>query len=161
MVGEVAAEPGRERMRSVRLAAGYGKRVYNDTLTAESFRGRVLLPLRQRLGGLVLRLSPKTTVAVVGTRLQRAGLTRRFTPYGFLATKAVTAVVGLITGGLLGAAGPGGTAALLFAVGGAALGYLLPDTYVTMKTRSRRAQTGGDRPHALDPPPATAAAGPR
>ncbi len=150
MVGEVAAEPGRERMRSIRMAAGYGKRVYSDNLTGDSFRSRVALPLRQRLAALVLRLSPKTTVAIVGTRLQRAGLTRRVTPYGFLATKAVAAVVGLACGGLVGAAGPGGTAALLFAIGGAALGYLLPDTYVTMKTRSRRDRIAADLPNALD-----------
>jgi tight adherence protein C len=150
MVGEVAAEPGRERMRSVRAAAGYGRRVYNDNLTAESFRGRVLHPLRQRLGNLVLRLSPKTSVTVVGARLQRAGLTRRFTPYGFLATKAVSAVVGLVVGALLGAAGPGGAIAVLFALGGAAIGYLAPDTYVTMKTRSRRDQIAADLPNSLD-----------
>jgi tight adherence protein C len=150
MVGEVAAEPGRERMRSVRAAAGYGRRVYNDNLTAESFRGRVLHPLRQRLGNLVLRLSPKTNVTAVGTRLQRAGLTRRFTPYGFLATKAVCAVAGLVVGAVSGAAGPGGAMAVLFALGGAAIGYLLPDTYVTMKTRSRRDQIAADLPNALD-----------
>src|SRR4051794_37386187 len=151
MAGEVAAEPGRDRIRSIKMAAGYGRRVYDDNLTPDSFRARVVLPLRQRLGGVVLRLSPKTTTSAVATRLQRAGLTRRFTPMGFLATKAVASVAGLIGGALLGAAGPGGAAGVLFAIGGAAIGYMLPDTYLTMKTRTRRDRIAADLPNALDP----------
>jgi tight adherence protein C len=150
VVGEVAAEPGRERTRSIRLAAGYGKRVFDDTLSPESFRARVVLPLRQRLGGLVLRLSPKTTVDMVGTRLQRAGLSRRFTPIGFLATKAVAAILGVVGGLLLGAAGSGGAMTVLFALAGAGIGYMLPDTFVTMKTRARRERIAADLPNSLD-----------
>ena len=148
--GEVVAEPGRERTRSIRMAVGYGRRVYGDAMNGESFRARVVLPSRQWLGSLVLRLSPKTTTDVVAARLMRAGLTRRFTPIGFLATKAVSAAVGVVGGALLGAAGPGGAATLFFAIGGGLIGYLLPDTFVTMKTRSRRDRIGADLPNALD-----------
>jgi tight adherence protein C len=150
VAGEVVAAPGQERTRSIRLAAGYGRRFYNDTLNPESFGERVVRPSRTWLAGLVLRFSPKTSVETVGARLMRAGLARRFTPMGFLATKAVSAVVGVVGGALLGAAGPGGAATLLFAVGGGLLGYLLPDTFVTMKTRSRRDRIGADLPNALD-----------
>src|SRR4051794_18119467 len=128
MAGEVAAEPGRDRIRSIKMAAGYGRRVYDDNLPPDSFRARVVLPLRQRLGGVVLRLSPKTTTSAVATRLQRAGLTRRFTPMGFLATKAVASVAGLIGGALLGTAGPGGAAGGVFAVRGGPGGRIPPET---------------------------------
>ena len=70
----------------------------------------------------------------------RAGLARRITPIGFLATKAVGAFVGAVGGALLGAAGSGGVGTLLIAVGGGLVGYLLPDTFLTMKTG--RAATG-------------------
>jgi tight adherence protein C len=150
VVGEVVAAPGQERMRSIRLAAGYGKRFYGDAMNGESFRERVLLPARQRLGSLVLRLSPKTTTDAVATRLMRAGLARSITPMGFLAAKAVSAVSGVVGGVLLGAASSGGATTLLFAVGGGLLGYLLPDTFITMKTKSRRERISADLPNALD-----------
>jgi tight adherence protein C len=148
--GEVVAAPGRERMRSIRLASDYGKRFYAEALTRESFRERVVLPLRQWLGGLVLRLSPKTTVEAVGTRLMRAGMTRRISPIGFLASKAIGAIVGLVGGALLGAVSSGAAGNLLFAVGGAACGYLLPDVFLTLRTRSRRDRIAADLPNALD-----------
>jgi tight adherence protein C len=56
----------------------------------------------------------------------------------------------VVGGVLLGAAGPGGAATLLFAVGGGLCGYLLPDTFVTMRTRSRRDRIAADLPNALD-----------
>ncbi len=98
----------------------------------------------------MLRLSPRTTTDAVAARLLRAGLARRFTPIGFLATKAVGAFVGAVGGALLGAAGPGGAGTLLIAVGGGLVGYLLPDTFLTMKTRSRRDRISADLPNALD-----------
>jgi len=148
--GEVVAAPGQERMRSIRMAATYGRRFYGDNMNSESFRERVVRPSRQWLGGLVLRLSPKTTTDAVGARLMRAGLARRITPMGFLATKAVCAVAGVVGGLALGAAGSGGATTLLFALGGALCGYLLPDTYLTMKTKSRRERIAADLPNALD-----------
>jgi tight adherence protein C len=150
IVGEVVAAPGQERMRSIRMAAGYGRRFYGDAMNGESFRVRVLLPARQRLGALVLRLSPKTTTEAVATRLMRAGLARSITPMGFLATKALSAVAGVVGGLLLGAASSGGATTILFAVGGGLLGYLLPDTFVTMRTKSRRERISADLPNALD-----------
>jgi tight adherence protein C len=38
----------------------------------------------------------------------------------------------------------------LIAVGGGLVGYLLPDTFLTMKTRSRRDRISADLPNALD-----------
>jgi tight adherence protein C len=69
---------------------------------------------------------------------------------GFLATKAVTAVAGMIGGGLLGAATSGGATTLLLVVGFGLFGYLLPDTYLTKRTRSRRERIAADLPNALD-----------
>jgi tight adherence protein C len=148
--GEVVAAPGRERSRSIRLAADYGKRFYDANVNADSFRGRILAPARGRLGAMVLRLSPRTTTDAVAARLMRAGLARRLTPIGFLATKAIGAFVGAVGGALLGAAGPGGAGTLLIGVGGGIVGYLLPDTFLTMKTRSRRDRIAADLPNALD-----------
>ena len=150
LVGEVVAAPGRERTRSIRLAAGYGRRFYTDALSRESFRDRVVVPLRARLAGLVLRFSPKTTQESVALRLMRAGMGRRVTPSGFLATKALGAFLGLVGGALLGAASSGAATALLLTIGLAACGFLLPDAFLTLRTRSRRERIGAALPNALD-----------
>ncbi len=150
LLGEVVAAPGQERMRSIRLAAGYGRRLYADALTRRSFRERVIAPLRQRLAALVLRLSPRTTLDSVAARLMRSGLRRRITPLGFLASKAVAAVVGLAAGALLGAAGSSTPRTLLLALACAAGGYLLPDVVLTLRARSRKEQIEAALPNSLD-----------
>ncbi len=150
LFGEVAAAPGQERMRSIRLAAGYGRRLYTDTLTRESFGQRIVAPLRLRLASLVLRFSPRTTLDSVAVRLLRAGMARRLTPSGFLALKALGAFVGIVGGAVLGAASSGAAAALVVTVGLAICGFLLPDAVLTLRTRSRRDQIERTLPNALD-----------
>jgi tight adherence protein C len=150
LFGEVAAAPGQERLRSIRLAAGYGRRLYTDTLTRESFGERVAAPARRRLAALVLRLSPRTTLDSVALRLVRAGLARRLTPTGFLAVKALGAFLGVVGGALLGAASSGAAATLFLTVGLALCGFLLPDAVLTMRTRRRRDEIERALPNALD-----------
>jgi tight adherence protein C len=148
--GEVVTASGRERMRSIRFAAGYGRRLYSDSEARDSFRGRVVVPLRRRFAALALRLSPKTSVESVRMRLLAAGLGQRVTPYGFLASKIPLAVAGLVGGALLGATTRGGAVTLVFAVAFAAAGYVVPDVVLTLRTRKRRDEIGAELPNGLD-----------
>jgi tight adherence protein C len=150
LVGEVLTASGRQRARSIRVAAGYGRRLFSEPDAHESFRERVVLPSGRALAGLVLRLSPKTTLESVRVRLMGAGLSRAVSPLGFLAAKALLAMAGLLGGALLGAASSRAAAILLLAVAFGGCGYLLPDVFITLRTRARREQMRAQLPNALD-----------
>src|SRR5215211_3991462 len=91
LVGEVASSPARERSRSMRRAANYGKVELPTGAERLHFRERVVLPAAGRLAGLVLRFNPRTSIDAVSLKLMSAGLSQRITPTSFLAAKAVGA----------------------------------------------------------------------
>jgi tight adherence protein C len=149
LVGEAATLPARERRTSMRRAALYG-RVHGAEAQHQPFRDRVLLPLKDRLARVVLRLNPKTTVDSVSSKLLSAGLGRTVSPTGFLAAKAVVGIGGLVLGAVFGGAlsGAGGVLLLALAFGG--LGFLAPDFAVSARARSRKERIRAQLPDALD-----------
>jgi len=147
---EVLTLPAREREGSIRRAASYGKPRYFFFQGRDTFGERIIIPLRQRLAGLVLRLSPKTTLDSVSQRLLTAGMRQTISPLGFLAGKALLAIGGFVAGAALGAAAGEAGGSILLGIVFAGVGYLLPDLLLTARARRRREQIRRDLPDTLD-----------
>lgn len=148
LVGEVATVPARERRRSVRRAATYGR--FRVAPGREKFRDRALLPLKESLAEWVLRVNPKTSLEAVSLKLLAAGMGRRVSPTGFLAAKGALAISGLVLGAVFGAAAGGTLASVGF---GLALGFCAfrgPDLFVSARARSRKERVRAELPDALD-----------
>jgi tight adherence protein C len=149
IVFQLATAPARERLTSVRRAATYG-REHHAALSRERFRTRALLPLKEKLAHTVLRLSPKITLEAVGLKLLAAGAGRTVSATEFLAAKGSLAVAGLLLGGLLGAAASGTLGGFVLAGALGALGFLMPEFWISARARSRRERVRADLPDALD-----------
>jgi tight adherence protein C len=150
MVGEAATYPSRLKARSIRRATDYGRfRAPQSEKELTRFRDRVLAPASQRLAAIPLKLSPRTNLETIQTRIVTAGLTQRLTVSAFLAFKGGAVVGGALLGLLLATAlGSGG--ALLLTPVLAAIGFIAPDWVLTMKIRSRREAVRSELPNALD-----------
>ena len=147
-VGEVVTLPARERSRSVRRAATYGRFRVRTTLQRESLRERALVPLSQSLADLVLRLNPRTSSESVTMKLHAAGLGNRVSPTTFLAAKGMLTLAGAaLTILLLGSTGGQG---LLFGLFVVVVGFFGPDYLVSMYARRRRERVRAALPDALD-----------
>jgi tight adherence protein C len=149
LVADVATAGARERRTLVRRAARYGKLKLPTRPGQESFGERVLAPLKGKLAGWALRLSPRSTVDGVAAKLLLAGLGRRMTPTTFLAFKAGSGIGGLLLGLMVGlSAGPVGTLAFtgIFAFGA----FVLPDFLLSSSARRRKERVRADLPDALD-----------
>jgi tight adherence protein C len=149
VVGELVTLPGRERELSVKRAARYGRLGVRARPQATHFRERVMVPMRDRLAGAVLRINPRTNLENVQLKLLSAGLGRRMTATGFLSLKGALALSGLVLALLLGAAGRGATGLLFFAMFAVA-GFFAPDGILTMLIRRRKDEIGAALPDALD-----------
>ncbi len=150
---DVATQPARERTGSIRRAATYGKtRIPRPgVLDDGTFRDRALVPMTTGLARVVLRVTPRASVESVNRKLLNAGLARKVSPTGFLATKGIVAV-GAFLGGQVFAGVTGGLAsrALLLGFVFAVVGFMLPDIFLTFKTRSRKEILRAELPDALD-----------
>jgi tight adherence protein C len=149
LVFEVATAGARERRTLVRRAARYGKLKLPTRPGQESFGERVLAPLKGKLAGWALKLSPRSTVDGVAAKLLVAGLGRTMTPTTFLAFKGGAGIGGAVLGLMLGlSVGPFGTLAFaaIFAVGG----FMAPDFVVSSSARRRKERVRADLPDALD-----------
>jgi tight adherence protein C len=149
LVADVATAGARERRTLVRRAARYGKLKLPTRPGQESFGERVLAPLKGKLAGWALRLSPRSTVDGVAAKLLLAGLGRRMTPTTFLAFKAGAGIGGMLLGLMVGlSAGPVGTLAFtgIFAFGA----FVLPDFLLSSSARRRKERVRADLPDALD-----------
>jgi tight adherence protein C len=147
LVAEVATLPARERAGSIRRAVGYGRTTPATRTDDRPFTERALVPLTSGLARLALRATPRATVDSVALKLLRAGLSRKVSPTGFLASKAALAVGGGFFG--LVATGFASKGILLGLVFGG-VGFMLPDIFLTFTTRSRRETLGAELPDALD-----------
>jgi tight adherence protein C len=149
LVADVATAGARERRALVRRAARYGKLKLPMRPGQEPFGERVLAPLKGRLAGWALRLSPRSTVDGVAAKLLLAGVGRTMTPTTFLAFKGGGGIAGAVLGLMLGlSVGPFGT--LMFAAIFAAGGFLLPDFWLSSSARRRKERVRADLPDALD-----------
>src|ERR687892_1850674 len=151
LVSEVATQPARERHGSIRRAATYGKMRRRTSIQAQgSFGERVLDPLKMSLAKAVLKANPRSSVAVVSTRLMGAGLGRKVAPTTFLAAKGVGAVGGLLGGLFFGGLLAGGALGILAAIVAGLLGFVVPDFLVSFAARRRRETIRAELPDALD-----------
>lgn len=149
LLGEVASAPARERQRSMRRAADYGKIELPTGAERLMFRERVVIPAANRLAALVLRFNPRTSIEAVSLKLMSAGLSQRITPTAFLAAKAAGAALGLIIGFMLGLSfGPIG--AIFFTIALAVGGFAVPGILVSGRAKSRREKIRAGLPDALD-----------
>jgi tight adherence protein C len=151
---DIATVPARERMSSIRRAAGYGKTraVSSSTVLDDgTFKDRALLPMKTGLARAVLRITPRANVETVTNKLLRAGLNRKVSPTGYLASKAILGLVGFIGGQVFASVGGAlASKALLLGVVFAIVGFMLPDVVVTLKTRGRKEVLRAELPDALD-----------
>jgi tight adherence protein C len=151
---DLATLPARERMGSIRRAAGYGKhRAVSSTSVLDdgTFRDRALLPMKTGLARAVLRITPRASVETVTNKLLRAGLNRRVSPTGYLASKAILCFLGFVGGQVFASiAGALASKALLLGIVFAIVGFMLPDVVLTLKTRSRKEVLRAELPDALD-----------
>jgi tight adherence protein C len=148
LAGEVATFPKRQQRLSVRRAAQYG---HLRTRTAEGervrFKDRVIAPAVQRLARVTMRLTPKATHDVIGAKLLAAG-TKGINATQFLALKSGLAITLLVVTMLRAAAGHPMFFLLAPVLG--FVGFLFPDVFLTLKTRSRRESVRAELPDVLD-----------
>jgi tight adherence protein C len=150
LAGEVATYPQRRQRLAMRRAADYGRaRPEGTPLDRLRFSERVVAPSVKRLAAIALRLNPKASIDGIGTRLLAAGLSARFSPTQFLACKAGFAIGAACLALVLGTATVPIAGILLAPLAGV-LGYLLPDTLLSLAVRRRRERIRVELPDALD-----------
>jgi tight adherence protein C len=150
VAAEVVTFPQRRRELTLKRATAYGvSRREAPEEELPRFKERVLLPAIEQLASAALRVNPKTSVDAIGARLIAAGLGARFTTAQFLAFKTAGAVGGLIVALLAGALFAGAMGLLLAPVL-AAVGFKLPDTFLSLRIKSRRERIRAELPDALD-----------
>jgi tight adherence protein C len=153
LVGEVATLPARQRAGSIRRAAHYGsrRRPIERGPREEGFRERALGPFATSLARGVLRLSPRSTVDSINTKLLTAGLGRTVSPTAYLAAKACCAAAGFGGGAVLTTVvGKSAGGSLLLALVCGLIGFFVPDLWITMRARSRKERIRAELPDALD-----------
>jgi tight adherence protein C len=149
LLGELVTAPSRQRYMSVRRAASYGRRELPSGTPQETLHERLVAPIGDWLARWALRINPRSSTDSVSRRLMASGLSMRISPTGFLALKALFALIGVFVGSMLGASrGPAGL--LLGALMAGAIGFLGPDYALTLKARSRKEKIRADLPDALD-----------
>jgi tight adherence protein C len=149
LLGELVTAPSRQRYLSVRRAASYGRRELPSGTPQETMHERLVAPIGDWLARWALRINPRSSTDSVSRRLMASGLSRRISPTGFLALKALFALIGVFAGSMLGATrGPVGL--LLGALMAGAIGFLGPDYALTLKARGRKEKIRADLPDALD-----------
>jgi tight adherence protein C len=151
---DLATQPARERSGSIRRAAGYGKnRVVSSSSVLDdgTFKDRALVPMKTGLARGVLRITPRASVETVTNKLLAAGLNRKVSPTTYLASKAVLCFLGFVGGQVFASvAGALASKALLLGIAFAFVGFMLPDVFVTLKTRGRKEILRAELPDALD-----------
>jgi pilus assembly protein TadC len=149
LLGEIVTAPSRQRYLSVRRAATYGKMELPSGTPNEGLRERVVAPLSDVLSKWALKINPRSSKDSVGRRLMAAGVGYRISPTGYLALKALLALVGCFVGSMLGAS-RGFSGIVIGALMAGALGFLGPDYALTLKARGRKEKVRADLPDALD-----------
>jgi tight adherence protein C len=151
LAGEAVTYPHRERRLSLRRAAEYGSvRLPGNAAERMRFRERVILPTRDSLARIALRLNPRSTVESVGIKLQAAGMGRKISPTAFLAAKAAFGGIGVLVGLLMGPATFGFLGGILFTAALGAGGFALPGILVNGRAKRRREEIRAQLPDALD-----------
>jgi tight adherence protein C len=142
----------RERVGSIRRAATYGKnRVPIGSLVDDgTFRDRAIAPMKTGLARAVLRITPRASIETVSTKLLNAGLNRRVSPTTYLASKAIVGFIGFVAGQVVAQASGQASRGVLLGLAMAVVGFMLPDTVLTFRMRSRKEVLRAELPDALD-----------
>jgi tight adherence protein C len=150
VLGEVATYPSRLKERSVKRATEYGRiRLRTSERELVRFRERVLAPAASKLAAIPLKLSPRTNVDTVSTKIVAAGLNQRLRVPTFLAIKGGATIGGALLGLAVAASGSVASGLLLMPAFGA-FGFIAPDWFLTMRIRARREAIKAELPDALD-----------
>jgi len=150
LVAEVATQPQRRRHLALKRAAVYGRAHRTKAVDdVGKFSERVLAPAVKRLAAVALRVNPKASVESIGHRLIAAGLSSRVSATQFLALKAGFALGGVLLAVVLGVAGTP-VLGIVLAPLLAAVGFLVPDTMLSLRTRERRERIRSELPDTLD-----------
>ena len=149
LIGELVTAPARQRYVSVRRAATYGKMELPSGTPRETLNDRLVAPIGEVLAKWALKLNPRSSTENVSRRLMAAGLGLKLSPTGYLALKALFALIGVFVGSMLGSSR--GLAGLVLGAGIlGAIGFLGPDYALTLKARSRKEKVRAELPDALD-----------
>jgi tight adherence protein C len=150
LAADAASLPARQEQLAIQRATRYGRvRARGPAVARPHFHERVLVPAINRLAAMTVRLSPKAKVDAIQSRLLAAGLASRFTPTQFLAVKSGLAIGGGFVALLLGIS-TSPFAVFLLVPMAASIGFLAPDSVLTMRVRSRREQIRAQLPDVLD-----------
>jgi tight adherence protein C len=147
---EVATLPARHRRGIVKRLEGYGSQAISQPLgsTRPRRERRLLDPVWALLASPVLRVLPRTTRESVDRRLIAAGLAPRISPDQALGAKALLAAAGVLIGVAISARYT--AAGIVLAAGLGALGFWLPDMFITSRINDRRDRIQASLPDAID-----------
>ena len=136
---------------TLRKAKRYGIQSQREVETRRSVNDRLVGPLTAKVAGVTQRLLPRTDPNLIANRLMAAGLARSMSPQMYLALKGGLVGASVLLGILVLASGAVPPAiGLLFALGGAAIGYIAPDFFINSRIRGRRELMQMELPNVLD-----------
>jgi tight adherence protein C len=149
---DLVTQPARERVGSIRRAATYGKaRIpVGSMLDDGTFKERALTPMKTGLARVVLRITPRASIETVSTKLLNAGLNRKVSPTTYLASKAIVGFIGFVAGQVVAQATGQASRGILLGLAMAVVGFMLPDTVLTFRMRTRKEILRSELPDALD-----------
>ncbi len=134
--------------------AQYGERELPDSLEevelSISFKERVLIPFMKGLARIVVRFTPQKQLEATRRKLEIAGMTTD--PSVFFLQRIVLTLLLAVGGAIFGLViqKQPFLNAMLYAVGGAAVGYYLPMSQVNSKIKKRQTEIIKALPDALD-----------
>lgn len=142
--------PVRQRRASIERATRLGGDGPRSSIELHSARERLLAPLGQGLGALIVRLAPKGMIDSIAKRLLQAGVAHKVSATTFLAAKVLGGTLGLALGAFAGGSTGTAATALMFGAAFGALLFILPDRLLTSRIKKRRDTIQAELPDALD-----------
>ena len=117
------------------------------------FQDRIIFPIARKLGELAIKFTPQNAMQNIARKLELAGSPGRLDPTVFLALQFIAGGVfgvGLFLAITLGKTDWPFGQKFLIVVGGAILGFLFPQIWLTSKINRRQKEIRKSMPDALD-----------
>lgn len=112
---------------------------------------RIFVPIVRRISDLVVRLTPQTTLERTTRQIELAGNPRNMSAASFWVMRlGFTAVLGFLGFSMMARFGAESSKQLLYGLGGAALGFMLPAMFLRSMVDRRKAAILKKLPDALD-----------
>jgi tight adherence protein C len=125
-----------------------------DIELSQPFRDRILIPLSKKLGELALRFTPQNAIQEATVKMERAGNPRGLDPTVFFSLRLGMGIFLGVAMFLVLNIFAGDNVKVLYRIGGpflfAALGFYLPDLWLTSKINRRQDAVRKAMPDALD-----------